>query len=214
VSRTDSLPGVGPAPEVMGALFAAQEKAPDMQRFNQGFVVYEVAGIIPARTPAFDEIKDRVATDFKADRARELLEKRAQQLADRAHAEHDLEKAAKEFRATVKTSELVGRTSQVPEIGSLSGAASTVFALKPGEISGPINLGQKMAVAALIDRQEASATDPQFAQERDSLKEQIDSQKKQQALELFMSNLTKQLEAEHKVKFNKTEMDRLAKGRG
>ncbi len=214
VSRGDSLPGVGPSPEVMAAVFATAEKGPQLQRFPEGYLIYQVTKIEPPRTPSFDEIKDRVTSDFKNERATELLQKKAQQMADRAHAEHDLQKAAKEFGATVKTSELVGRTSDVPDLGSMSGPASAAFALKPGQISGPISLGPKAAVLGLTDRQEASLTDAQFAQERDSLMEQLSEQKREQAWRIFLSNLGTRLEKEGKLKFNKTEMDRLAKSRG
>ncbi len=214
VGRTDSLPGLGSAPDVMSAVFADDGKTPAVQRFSQGYVVYQVTKVIPARTPSLEEIKDRLTSDFKMDRGNELLQKRAKEMADRAHAEHSLEKAAKEFGATVKTSELVGRTSQVPEIGSMSGAAGAAFSLKPGEISGPINLPQKAAVLALLERQEASVTDPEFAQQRDAIREQLSNQKQQQALELFMSNVEARLKKEGKLKFNKSEIDRLAKNRG
>jgi peptidyl-prolyl cis-trans isomerase D len=215
VASHDSLPGMGSAPDVMAAVFATEEKTPpQMQRFQQGYLVYQVTKIDPPRTPSFEEIKDRVTSDFKAQRANDLLQKRAKEMADRAHAEHDLAKAAKEAGATLKTSELVSRAQAVPEIGSMSGAAGVAFSLKPGEISGPINVGGKMAVLALTDRQEASATDPQFAQERDTLMEQLSEKRRQQALELFMSNLDTRLKNEHKLKIYKTEMDRLLKPRG
>jgi peptidyl-prolyl cis-trans isomerase D len=214
VSRNDSLPGVGPAPDLMSAIFGNNEKAPQLQRFTQGYVIYQITRIEPAKTPSFDEIKERVTTEFKSERAAELLQKKAREMADRAHVEHDLAKAAKEAGASVKTSDLVGRTSQVPDVGSMGGAAGVAFDLKPGEISGPINLGQKMAVLQVTERQEASGVDPQFAQQRDSILEQLSEHKRQQALELFLSNLETRMEKEGKIKYNKTEMDRLAKGRG
>jgi peptidyl-prolyl cis-trans isomerase D len=213
VSRGDSLAGVGASPELMAAVFATTEKTPQIQRFPQGYLVYQITSIVPPRTPSFEEIKDRVTADFKAQRARELLQKKVVALADRAHSEHDLDKAAKEAGATVKTSELVGRTSQVPDIGSMSGGAGVAFTLKPGEISGPINLGQKVAVLSVIDRQEASVTDPQFAQASAAIMEQLTEQKRQQALELFMGNLDTRLKNEHKLTINKAEMDRLIKAR-
>ncbi len=215
VGRNEALPGIGPAPELMNEVFAAEEKSPpQLARFPQGYVIYQVARINPARTPSFEEIKERVTNDFKSQRAAELLQKKARELSDRAHAQHDLAKAAKEAGATVKTSELAGRTSQVPDIGSMSGAAGAAFALKPGEISDPINLGQKAAVLEVTERQDPSLTDPQFAQERDGLQEQISQRKKQQALELFMSTLNARLEKEGKLKVYKNEIDLLTKSRG
>jgi peptidyl-prolyl cis-trans isomerase D len=215
VGRNEALPGIGPAPELMNEVFAAEEKsAPQLARFPQGYVVYQVARIDTARTPSFEEIKERVANDFKSQRASELLQKKARELADRAHAEHDLAKAAKEAGAMVKSSELVGRTSQVPDLGAMSGAAGAAFNLKPGEISDPVNLGQKAAVLELTERQDPSLTGPQFVQQRDGLQEQISQRKKQQALELFINTLNVRLEKEGKLKVYKNEMDLLTKSRG
>ncbi len=87
-----------------------------------GYVVYQVTEIQPPQTPTFEQIKDKVEQQFKDQRAQELLEQKTQELADRAHSEHDLEKAAKEVGATVKTSDLVSRSSQMPELGAMSWA--------------------------------------------------------------------------------------------
>ena len=106
-----------------------------------GYAVYQVNEIQPPQTPTFDQIKDKVEEQFKDQRAQSLLAQKTQELADRAHSEHDLAKAAKEAGATVKTSDLVDRTSQVPDIGAMSGPASVAFTMKNGEISGPIRSG-------------------------------------------------------------------------
>jgi len=201
--------------EVMGTIFSTADKAGvQSARFPQGYVIFEVTKIVPPRTPALDEIKDKVTADFKNQRGQELLTKKTQEMADRAHAEHDLAKAAREAGATVKTSDLVNRSGQVPDIGSMGGQASAAFTLKPGEISGPLNIGQRGVVLQVIDRQEASLADPQFAKERDGILEQLNQQKQNQALQLFMSNLESRMEKEGKVKINKNEMNNLSKSRG
>ncbi|MCU1333534.1 MAG: Peptidyl-prolyl cis-trans isomerase PpiD [Candidatus Angelobacter sp.] len=214
ITRSDSLPGIGPQPQFMDAIFSASEKAgPQVTQTPQSTVVFEVAKVEPARTPSFDEIKDRVATEFKNQRAGDMLRRKVQELADRAHAEHDLGKAAKEAGASFKTSDLVSRTQQVPEIGSLSGPAAAAFTMKQGEISGPINLGTSQAVLQIVERQEPSATDADFAKQRDQLRERLASQKRQEVLTLFVTDLNTRLEKEGKVKINKTEMDNLTKSR-
>ena len=214
ITRNDALPGIGPLPQLMDSIFATAEKAgPQVTQTPQSTVVFEVTKIEPARTPSFEEIKDRVATEFKNQRATDVLRRKAQELADRAHAEHDLGKAAKEAGATVKTSELVSRTQQVPDIGSLSGPASAAFTMKQGEISGPLNLGASQAVLQIVERQEPSANDAEFAKQRDQLRERLASQKRQEVLTLFVTDLNTRLEKEGKVKINKTEMDNLTKSR-
>ena len=210
VARADSLPGVGASPELMTAIFTANAKSGEQaSHFAQGYVIFEVQKIVPPQTPEFEAIKDKVAKDFKEAQSNILIAKKVQELADRAHAQHDLRKAAKEVGATVKTSDLVGHTSQVPEIGSLSGAASEAFNLKQGEISGPLNLGRAWAVIAVTEHQEPALGD-EFAKSKDTLREQLVGQKRQEAMELFISNLHARLEKEGKLKMNKTEMDLLA----
>jgi peptidyl-prolyl cis-trans isomerase D len=139
-----------------------------------------------------------------------MLAQRTQELSDRAHSEHDLTKAAQEVGATVKTSDLVGPTSQVPDIGALTGAAAQIFSLKQGEISGPIGLQGSGVVAMLIDKQEPAPDE--LKKSWDSAKETLLTQKRQELEGLYVQNLRDRLEKEGKIKINKKEMERLAKG--
>ncbi len=140
IGRGDSLPGIGNAAQLMGAVFNAAEKSPpDELALPQGFVVYELLAIKPPATPSFEDIHARVENEFKESRATALLTQKTQELSDRAKSEHDLKKAAKELGATVKTSDLVLPDGQVPDLGAMSGPASVAFTLKAGEISGPID---------------------------------------------------------------------------
>jgi peptidyl-prolyl cis-trans isomerase D len=214
IGRTDALPGIGPQPPLMDAVFAATDKSgPQATQTPQATVVFEVTKIVPPRTPSFEEIKDRVANEFKSQRAAAVLSTKTREMADRAHAEHDLAKAAKEAGATLKTSELVSRTQPVPDIGSMSGPANVAFTLKQGEISGSLNLGASQAVLQVMERQEPSMDGPEFAKQRDQLRERLSGQKRQQVVNQFVTDLGARLEKEGKVKINKTEMDNLSKSR-
>jgi peptidyl-prolyl cis-trans isomerase D len=214
VARTDSLPGIGSQPNFMDAVFTTRDKAgAQIGRIPTGYVVFEVTKVEPPRKPSFEEIRDRVANEFKNERGNDILRRKTQEMADRASAEHDLAKAAKEAGATLKTSELVSRSSQVPDLGPMNGPASVAFTLKQGAISGALNLGRAQGVLQVIERQEPSANDPQFAKERDQLREQLAQQKQQELLTLFLNDLGTRLEKEGKIKINKAEMDSLTKSR-
>ncbi len=212
ITTKDALPGIGPSRELTQGVFSAtQDAGAQAVRVTTGTVIFEVTKIEPARTPPLDEIRDKVTTDFKSDQAGKLLQQKVQELADRAHTEHDLRKAAKEVGATVATSEPVTRASTINGIGSMTGPASVAFTLKPGEISGPISLPAAGMVLTITERQDPSPTDPQFAKDKDHLRDQIISGKRDQAIGLFISNLETRLEKEGKKKINKTEMDKLTK---
>jgi peptidyl-prolyl cis-trans isomerase D len=210
VSRTDSLPGIGNSPQFMEAAFAQTAKsAPDMIQIPQGFVIYQVLDIKPPATPTFDEIRSRVEEEFKNQRATELLGQKTQELADRAKAEHDLKKAAKELGATVKTSDLVDPNGQVPDIGSMTGPASAAFSLKEGEISGPINSGSNGAVLQVLEKQQPSDTD--FAAKKDEVRDALLQQKQNELFGLFVNNLRQQMEKAGKIKINQEEMKGLSR---
>ena len=221
ISRTDTLPGVGAAPGVMSTIFSTDQKAGvQVVQIPQGYAIFEVMKIIPPGTPAFEAIKDKVATDFKAERSSSLLSQKTTELSDRARASHDLRKAAKEAGATVKTSALIGRTdgngqaTQVPDIGAMSGQASVAFSMKAGEISSPISTGRKGIVLALTERQEPALTGDEFTKAKDGVREQLTQEKRQEAMQLFMGNLDERLKKEGKVKTNQTVLEALLKNRG
>jgi len=208
VTPTDSLPGIGSAPEFTQALFQAKEKnPPDEIRLPQGYVVFQVEAIQPPATPTLEDIKSRVENDFKNERAGALLAEKTQQLADRAHASHDLKAAAKEVGATVKTSEPVTLQDQVPDLGAVTGPASVVFGMKPGEISGPIAAGRNGVVIALLDKQ--APTDAEFASQKEQTKLQVLADKRNEMFELFASGLVQRMQKDGKIKRNQKELEKL-----
>ena len=210
IGQSDSLPGIGTAPQLTGAVFAAAEKSPpDQVQVPQGFAIYELVAIKPPSTPTFEEIRSRVETEFKNDRAGTLLTQKTQELSDRAKADHDLKKAAKELGATMKTSDFVLPDGQVPDIGSMSGAASVAFTLKAGEISGPIDGGSTGAVLAVLEKQ--SPSDSDFAAKKDEIRDSLMQTKQSELFGMFMSNLRQQMEKSGKIKINQQELNILTK---
>ncbi len=209
-SRSDTLPGIGSAPQFTEAVFAATEKAPpDRVQVPQGYAVYQVLAIKPPATPSFDDIRSRVESEFKADRATTLLKQKTQELSDRAKAEHDLKKAAKELGATMKTSDLVLPDGQVPDLGSMTGPAGAAFTLKQGEISGPIDTNTAGAVLSVLEKQEP--TDQDYAAKKDQIRDSLLQNKQQELFGMFVNNLREQMEKSGKIKVNQQELKSLTK---
>ena len=206
--RKDMLPGLGPAPQFMDAVFTTAEKSPpEMAATSQGFAVFDLLEVKPQSTPTFEEIRTRVEQEFKNERSSVLLSQKAQELSDRAKAEHDLKKAAKELGAVVKTSEFVSPDGQVPDIGSMTGPAAVAFSMKPGDISGPINSGANGVVIAITEVQAPSETD--FAAKHDQIRDTLLQGKEQELFGLFVTNLREQMEKTGKIKINQEEMKTL-----
>jgi peptidyl-prolyl cis-trans isomerase D len=209
-SRGENLPGLAMSPQLTDAIFNESEKSPpDVIQIPQGYVVFQLLAIRPPATPTFEEIRARVESEFKNERAAFLLQQKTQELSDRAKSEHDLKKAAKELGAAVKTSDLILPDGQVPDVGSMSGAASGIFSLKPGEISGPINTGANGVVAQLLEKQ--APTDQDFAQKKDQIRQSLLETKQNDLFGLFVSNLRKDMEKSNRIKVNQEEMKNLTR---
>lgn len=209
-ARTDALPGIGNSPQLTDAVFGAAEKAPpDIVQTAQGFVVFQLLGIRPPATPSFEEIRQRVVEQFTNERATAVLSQKAQELSDRAKAAHNLQKAAKELGATVKTSDFVLPDGQVPDIGSMTGSANVAFSMKPGDMSGPITSGTTGAVLQLEDKQTPSQEE--FTQKKDEIRDTLLQQKQEQLFGVFVSNLRQQLEKSGKIRINQEELKGLTR---
>ena len=209
-ARKDMLPGLGPATQFMDAVFSAAENSPpDVAPASQGIVVFQLLAVKPAATPTFEEIRSRVEEEFKNERSSILLSQKIQELSDRAKAEHDLKRAAKELGATMKTSDFVLPDGQVPDVGSMSGQASVAFTMKPGEISGPINSGTDAVVLAVLENQQP--TDADYAAKRDQIRDQLLLGKQQERFGLFVSSLVDEMTRSGKIKKNEEEIKALSR---
>ncbi len=78
-SKTESLPGLGANPQFMDAVFNEAEKAPaDIVQIPQGYVIFQLMAVKPPATPTFEEIRAKVETEFKNQRAGFLLQQKTQ----------------------------------------------------------------------------------------------------------------------------------------
>jgi peptidyl-prolyl cis-trans isomerase D len=210
ISRNDTLPGIGASPALMAAVFNESDKAPpDVVQVPQGYVVFQLLAVRPPATPTFEEIRARVESEFKNQRAGILLQQKTQELADRAKADHDLKKAAKDLGANFMTSDFVTPDGQVPSIGSLAGPASAIFSLKPDETSGPIISGSDGVVAKLLEKQ--APTEQDYAAKKDEIRQGLLEAKQNEMFQIFISNLRTNMEKSNRLKVNEDEMKNLTR---
>jgi peptidyl-prolyl cis-trans isomerase D len=208
-SRTDNLARTGPNPQFMDAVFNEADKAPpDVVQVPQGYVVFQLLAIKPPATPTFEEIRSKVESEFKNERAGFLLQQKTQELSDRAKAEHDLKKAAKELGATVKTSDLVAPDGQVPDIGSMSARVRDLFS-ETRRHQRADHAGGNGVVAQLLEKQ--APTDQEFAAKKDEIRQSLLEAKQNDLFGLFVTNLRKDMEKSNRLKVNQEEMKNLTR---
>jgi peptidyl-prolyl cis-trans isomerase D len=202
LGRTSTIASLPDSASLISAAFgAAKGAAPEMVSTGDGFAIYQVTDVKPAHAPDFDSFKGQLLTDYREQKAPELLNQQITRLSTRAKELGDLKKAAAEMNLPLKTSDLVGRDAQVPDIGALTGAASVVFTLPQGGISGPINEGANGAVLQLTEKQEPSAAD--IATNFAATKARLLDQQRQEAFSVFVGSLMDRYEKAGAIIYSK-----------
>jgi peptidyl-prolyl cis-trans isomerase D len=206
VARTGLIPSLSDSTGLLAAAFNSTKGAtPQTASTGEGYAVFQVNDIKAAHAPDFADYKSHILDDYRAQKTPELLNAQLIKLADRAKALGDLHKAAVEMKLPVKSSDLVGRDAQVADIGSLSGAASVVFTMPKGGISGPINEGVSGAVLQLTDKQEPTPDD--IAKNLDATKEKLLDQQRQESFGVFVDSMMSRYEKSGAIAYSKKKSD-------
>ena len=211
VPQSAVLNGLPDGSKLLGLAFSAKPgAAPQVSGTGEGFAVFQVQDVKPAHAPVFEEYKSHLADDFREQQLPQLLARKTNELADKAHAENSLAQAAKELGATIKTSDLVPRTAQVPDIGELATAAPDLFDLNVGQLSKAINTGHAGIVAKIDEKQQPSADE--IAKNLDATRDQLLSEKREQMFAVFVTSLTDRYEKQGGIRMNKRAQTGLPQG--
>ena len=209
VNAQGVIPALPDGSQLIAHAFGAKPSDPPQSApTGEGYAIFQVKSVIPAHAPAFADWKSHVADDYRNEQVPALLSQKTAELAAKAKAENDLAKAAKEMGASVKTSDLVDQTGQVPELGAVGQVAPQLFDMTPGTITGPINAGRTGVVAKLVDKQQPSDAD--IAKNLDQTKDQILEQKRQEAFEVFANSIITEYKKKNLVRINAKSQSPLA----
>jgi peptidyl-prolyl cis-trans isomerase D len=201
VAKSGVISALASSSQLLDSAFAAKLNDPPQDATTgEGYAIFQVTGIVPAHAPAFADWKQHVLDDYRTQQLPGLLNKTTQELADKAKQYNDLNKAAKELGATVKTSDLVSVTGQVPDVGSVGQVAPQLFELSVGSFSGPISTDRNGVVAKIVDKQEPSAEDIQ--KNFDTTREQLKDEQQNQAFNVFLSTLMDQYKKDKLIRMN------------
>jgi peptidyl-prolyl cis-trans isomerase D len=101
----------------------------------------------------------------------------------------------------VKTSDLVGKDGQVPDLGAMTGPGSVAFTLAKGAVSGPINTGRDGIVLSVIDKQEPTAEE--IAKNFDATRESLLNTQRDEIFRVYIGDLTQKYEKGGAVRYSK-----------
>ncbi len=170
-------------------------KTSGLLRTNTGYAVIALTEIKPPYAPQLAEVKDKVKEDVVRVKAVDVARAKAAAMAAAAKT-GAFAAAAKSAGVDVKTTDFVNRGFAYPETG-VSGAIDTaVFALPKGGTSDAIPTDNAVVVAHVVDKQDMNPLT--FAGERDSLRDQLLQQRRQEFFASYMAQAKKKM----KIDFN------------
>src|ERR1700723_3164400 len=202
VAKDGVIPGLADGSAMLTQAFAVVKGAdPAPVSTGDGFAVFQVTDIKPAHAPDFAAYKAHILEDYREQQVPQLLSAQLNKLEARAKVLNDLRKAAEEMNVTLKTSDLVGKDGQVPDLGAMSGPGSVAFSLAKGAISGPINAGRTGIVLSLLDKQEPTADD--IAKNFNATKDKLLNDQREEIFRVYIGELTQKYEKGGAVRFSK-----------
>ena len=188
VARDGVVPGVADSTTLMsGAFSASKGGAPAAASTGDGYAVYQVVDVKAPHAPDFASFKPTLLKDYRDQQVPQMLSAKLNKLDARAKELGDLKKAAAELNVPVKTSELVGKDGQVPDLGAMSGQGAVAFTLAKGAVSGPINLGNTGIVLTVTDKQEPNADE--IAKNFNETRNKMLNEKRQEVFNVYLGTL-------------------------
>ncbi len=201
VAKDGVIPGLADGSSLLTQAFAVTKGAdPAPVSTGEGFAVFQVADIKPAHAPEFAVYKAHILEDYREQQVPQLMNAQLNKLEDRAKVLNDLKKAAAEMNVPLKSSDLVGKDGQVPEVGAMTGPASVAFTLAKGAISGPLNTGRSGIVLTVVDKQEPTAED--IVKNFDATREGLLNQQREEIFRVYIGELTQKYEKGGAVKYS------------
>jgi hypothetical protein len=171
-----------------------------------GYVVTSVKDIQQTHPATLAEVHDRVASDFRHEKAVTLAKSRADDLAKRAKGGENFAAAAKALGLEVKSSDPIAQTGSIPDLGSAK-QFPTAFSLPVGQTGDPIPLGQNWTVYRVAQHDPVNQAD--FEKQKAKIEEQVLQRKRQTAYDLFRTALKARLQQEGQLHFNAENLKRL-----
>jgi peptidyl-prolyl cis-trans isomerase D len=198
VGATDPLLELGNSTDVKDAIFRLRAGELSLPiRTDRGYVVLSLKTALPAHQATLDEVREKIITDLKREKATELARSKAEELVKRTKAGEKFDAAAKALGLEPKTSDLLARDGSIP--GAASGKQlSAAFNLGAGGVGTPLNLGQNWLVYRVSEKQEPNPAD--FEKQKRELTETVLQSKRSLAFEAFRTALESRLKQEGKLK--------------
>jgi peptidyl-prolyl cis-trans isomerase D len=164
----------------------------------KGTAIIQVTQIVPAHTPKLDAVRAIVEEDYRAAQSQTLAHQKAQAFAEAAK-KGDFAKLAKAGGYDLQVSQDFTQQDSVPNLGP-GQSVPEAFSLQPGQTSGVLTAeGNDVVIHVLAH---TPPDESGFASQEGQIREQLLTQKRALAYEIYRQNLKRELTRDGQLKMN------------
>ncbi len=209
VAPGQPVPGVGMSADFDQAIAGLKqgEVSPVVSPGPNKLVIAEVTSIVPAHPATFDEVKSKIHDTMVSSKLRKLIQDKSTELENAAKSSGgDLAKAAKAMGLEVKTSELFKQQATVDGLGSANYFTEAFY--KPvGTVLDPVSMADGTVIAKVTQHVDADLS--QLPAQRDSIRDELKTEKARERNTLFETGLVDQLTRKGVIKMYPEVMTRI-----
>jgi peptidyl-prolyl cis-trans isomerase D len=204
----DDVPNIGSSQQFEDAIASLKNPNDVGERtgIKNGFAIPMLVEQKAPRIPDFDEVKDKVTTAVKQEKATSELQQKAKDLISQVKAPGDLKAAAERMGLEAKAEANYKLGTPLGEAGSSVLIDDPLYAAKAGDvINPPIFLNQNYLVIGVNKRTDADLAE--FAKQRESLMQSALTERKNQVFEDYLTSVQKRMQNESRIKIYKEVLD-------
>ncbi|MEJ2008886.1 MAG: peptidyl-prolyl cis-trans isomerase [Acidobacteriota bacterium] len=168
----------------------------------KGTAIIQVTQIVPAHVPKLETVQAMVEEDYRQAQSVTIAHQKAQAFAAQVK-KGDFAKVARAGGYDVQESKEFTRQDTVPNLGP-GQSIPQAFTLAPGQNSGVLKVEGNDVVIHVVSH--TPPVEANFASQKDTIREQLLTQKREIAFEIYRQNLKKELMRSGKLKMNEATM--------
>jgi parvulin-like peptidyl-prolyl isomerase len=192
-SKDQDLAGLSPSFRDAAFELKKGETSEPVQVF-QDFAILQLVDTKGSQLQPFEQVQAKVIDKVREEKLSQAAKQKADAFYATASGASDLKAAAEQSKLEVKTSEPFTQDGYINDVGSASEIGPKAFSMNPGQISPPMKAEGGYVVFQL---KEKKSFDPaQFTKEKDSLRQQLGSQKESAFIRAYRDMLRKKYEKE------------------
>jgi len=182
------IPSLGPVREVADIVPGLEQGATSNAiETADAYYVVQVVERQPERIPDLAEVKDRVQSEARAEKALEAAKKKAEAVVEEANQKGvALAEAAPNAQEALPFT----RRGYPPELPRVEEFVDAVFALQEGQTSGPFSDARTAFVVQMKEKIEPAPAE--FETQKETIRQRILAQRKQEIFEEYYENLKQQ----------------------